>query len=174
MGQEQVFFATSSLPLSRNIRQVNEPDRSVVSHLGVADLAVPVVIVHNGSRRLVRAGALATQCALYPSTWPETVIGHFSVEGAQHGRQQEAEGRFRGTQLLLTGRRVGKTVALWVIGSGISLVSFPPYQPSRRHFSRTRSNSPVKAVSIDSSFLDEEVAGELLHGSFAKDHTTLL
>jgi len=45
------------------------------------------------------------------------------------------------------------------------------YQPSRRHFSRIRSNSPVKAVSIDSSFLDEGVAVELLHGSFVKDRT---
>src|SRR6266700_3501071 len=125
MRQEQVFLATSSLPLLGSLRQVNEPDRTVVSPLGVADVAMPVVIVHNGSRRLVRAGAIAAYCSLDPSTWPETAVGHLCVEGTQHGRQQEPNGLFRGTQLFLAPRRGGKTVALRVIGPRITELQPP-------------------------------------------------
>src|SRR6266516_4621435 len=94
----------------------------MVSSLGVANLAVPVVIVHHGSRWLVRAGAIAAECALDPSTRPEPAVGHLCIEGTQHRRQREPQSCFRGTQLFFAGWRIGKTVALGVIGPGISQV----------------------------------------------------
>src|SRR5205085_2502009 len=126
MGQDQAFLATSSLPVPGRLRQVNQLDRTMVSSLGVANLAMPVVIVHDGSRWLVSAGAIAAECPLDPCTWPEAAVGHLRIEGTQHGRQREPEGCFRGTQLFFAGWGIGKTVALGMTGTGMAQVQRPP------------------------------------------------
>jgi hypothetical protein len=118
IGEEEQPLATGSWPpVLCIVCQVNEPDLIAALHVGITDLAVEVVLVHDGPGRLIDVRAIPTQCALYACAWPKTAVGDLCIKRPQQGGQEKAEGRYSRLQLFLARRWISKTSPLGVIGT---------------------------------------------------------
>ncbi len=76
------------------VGQVNEPYRRAVFPVGVANLTVEAVVVHNGLGRFVEARTVAALCAADACPWAKAAVGDLSIEQPEQRRQGKAEGYF--------------------------------------------------------------------------------